>query len=163
MDNPSKTVTQIANETIHQSNNFLFSIMSITYPACNDNPIEGSTSAKPIRPMKKMLSVISYNHQPIKVVSIRSPTTNRSLPVMKSLNSENWKTDSFLLFIKIYKYVGRNYKNIVKKQSVLVFNWFKNKQFNNYYDKTCFFINLFVDKLVLQLFKINYSAFVNLD
>ena len=113
--------------------------------------------------MKKMLSVISYNHQPIKVVSIRSPTTNRSLPVMKSLNSENWKTDSFLLFIKIYKYVGRNYKNIVKKQSVLVFNWFKNKQFNNYYDKTCFFINLFVDKLVLQLFKINYSAFVNLD
>ncbi len=89
IDKDKSEITHSPNKKIHLNNNLRFSLTSIIYPACNERPIEGRTSAKPISPIKKTLLVISYSHQPISVLNIRSPTTNKNLPVIKSLNSEN--------------------------------------------------------------------------
>ena len=101
IDSDNKDKTQTPNKKIHRNKSLRFSLMSIIYPACNESPIDGKTSARPISPIKKTLPVISYNHHPIIVLSIRNPITNNNLPVIKSLNSENWNTDFLLKFIKL--------------------------------------------------------------
>src|SRR5438046_2193010 len=69
------------------NNNFLFSLISITWPEYNAMESAGITSDSPTSTMANGSWVSSYTHQPTRVFIIRSPMMKQNLPSIRFLYS----------------------------------------------------------------------------